>query len=206
MRRCAAILALLAGCGPVSPAGVQPAATPKFAAAQAVFQSACVRCHPDFGTLTEDDWRVNGRVVAGKPAESPVYRFLKGSQVGGPETMPRDGDLTDEQRGQIKAWIEALDGAAIGSPSFRAAAVVLANNCISCHSAGTGLPDFALPDEAAWVNSGFIVPGDPAGSYLLQRIAGAGLGGTAETMPFDRRPIRPDELAALSKWIRAIRR
>ena len=123
--------------------------------------------------------------------------------MGGPESMPREGMISAEQREQIKAWITGMPEAA-GSPQFRAASVVIASHCVACHSDGTGLPNFALTSEAAWVSSGFVVPGMPESSYLVQRINGAGLGGDAETMPFDRPAIEPDELAAIETWIRSI--
>lgn len=192
----------LVGCGP-APAPIGLVRSERFEAAQAVFQSACVSCHADFGHMSEDEWRATGRVVAGNAIESPVFRFLKGSAVGGPETMPREGELSAEQRERIRAWIDGLSGGE-GSPLFHAARVVLANHCVACHREGTGLVGFAFASEAAWVDSGLVVAGKPDASYLVRRIAGAGLGGAAETMPFDRPPMRADELAAIRVWIASL--
>lgn len=202
MTRAISIVLLAAACG-LAPAPIEVARTDRFAAAQAVFQSGCLQCHADFARMTEDEWQSSGRVIAGDATQSPLYRFLKGSGVGGPETMPRDGLLADAQREQIRAWIDGL-GASPASPRFHAARVVLANHCLACHREGTGLPSFALPTEEAWVRSGLIVPSQPDQSHLIRRIRGAALGGPAETMPFDRPGLRADELHTLRVWIGAM--
>jgi mono/diheme cytochrome c family protein len=196
------LLIATAACGPGA-APIELARSDRFAAAQAVFQTACAQCHADFARLTEGEWQTSGRVIAGDASQSPLFRFLKGSGVGGPETMPRDGELSASQREQVRAWIDGL-GAVASSPRFHAARVVLANHCLACHREGTGLPSFALPTEDAWVRSGFIVPGDPDRSHLVRRTRGAALGGPAETMPFDRPALRADELNTLRIWIGAM--
>ena len=195
-----ATLSFAIGCGGATPGRSEQAE--RFAAAQAVFVTTSAQCHAPFLDRSEEDWQTFGMVVPGDAAQSPLYRFLKGSQVGGPETMPREGTISAEQRDQIKQWIDGMLGdEPAGSEAFRAATVVIASNCIKCHSTGTGLPSFMLSTETDWVNSGFVIPGRPSDSYLVQRISGAKLGVDAETMPFDLPPIRSEDLFAIQNWI-----
>lgn len=187
------------GCGRSNDTGVS------FQEVKSVLSANCSQCHSAFSRPTEETLKAGGYVFPGDAARSPLFRFLKGSAVGGPESMPKVGRLSDEERAQIKGWIDGMNDRDDRSEAFKAASVVITSHCIQCHRGDTGLPNFVLATEADWVQSGFVVRGDPAASPLLWRVAGAGYGREDEDMPFDQPPISSAALHALQTWIATMR-
>lgn len=80
---------------------------------------------------------------------------------------------------------------------------ILANHCYDCHSAGTrAAGGLQLDSRASIVKGGdlgpAIVPGNPDGSLLIQRVSSTD---TTKRMPFGDDPLSAKDIADLKKWI-----
>lgn len=79
---------------------------------------------------------------------------------------------------------------------------ILIERCIACHGAlkqqgGLRLDTAALAIKGG-DSGGAIIPGDATGSLLLKRVTAADL---AQRMPPEGEPLKPDQIAAIQKWI-----
>jgi hypothetical protein len=76
-----------------------------------------------------------------------------------------------------------------------AAKLILQKNCAGCHANGKSQGGFgSVLDQNALVKQGLVVPKDPAGSLLYQKVA-------TGKMPKNKPPLEPAELAIIRKWI-----
>jgi len=78
-----------------------------FGDAKVIFAIKCTPCH-NYYTRTQQDLIDSGLVVAGDRFSSLIFSRLKGSNVGGVENMPNDGQLSDDELEKIKIWIESI--------------------------------------------------------------------------------------------------
>jgi uncharacterized membrane protein len=81
-----------------------------------------------------------------------------------------------------------------GSPEEKARGV-LAVRCAACHA-------FHTTSLTSLMNTGHVVPGQPASSTLLTRIRGAGLGGTENMPPSDS--VSAAEIDTIKVWIEGV--
>lgn len=109
-------------------------------------------------------------------------------------------------------WPRLLTAAEHELPAPRSSAVdfareirpILAKRCVHCHGPDEGSREAGLrldtPEGAtAVLDSGqrAIVPGQPAASELIRRVTAAG----AERMPPEGKPLTPDEIELLGRWV-----
>jgi hypothetical protein len=80
------------------------------------------------------------------------------------------------------------------SQGFEDVRAIFNAQCLSCH------PAFGQYTEAEWVSYRYVVPGDPSGSLLFQRLRGANVGGI-ENMPQTGGSLSSSEIAAIYNWI-----
>lgn len=80
---------------------------------------------------------------------------------------------------------------------------ILAAACFDCHGAGKHKGRLALDNRTGAMQGGkngpSIVPGDPEGSLLIERILGEGDG---DRMPLEREPLTDEQTRILTEWIR----
>lgn len=69
-----------------------------------VFNEKCIHCHSYLGQSDEELISQN-LIVPNNPERSLIFRYLKGSNVGGKENMPPKADLTDKEVELVKKWI-----------------------------------------------------------------------------------------------------
>ena len=82
----------------------------------------------------------------------------------------------------------------------RAIAPIFALHCNACHGDAGGLSTRTYPDLMKGGNLGLlVVPGDPERSLLVHFVEGRR--GEAHRMPLGGRPLRPEQIAALRRWI-----
>ncbi|MFN7684829.1 MAG: hypothetical protein ACK5QT_05395 [Oligoflexia bacterium] len=86
---------------------------------------------------------------------------------------------------------------ASGSPEFVAARTVFVEKCSSCHF------EFATYSESEWKATGWVISGDPTGSFLFGTLRGSGVPGGEEDMPPDG-ALSAGELGAIEAWIEAL--
>lgn len=75
---------------------------------------------------------------------------------------------------------------------------ILQRRCLRCHSDEEAKGDFSVSTAEAFFDSGYVVKGDAAGSYLVELITSQN--GKAQ-MPRDGDPLSPKELALIRDWI-----
>lgn len=117
------------------------------------------------------------------------------------------GFATGIRRLSLLASVLTVAGAMVPSAiadaeqgEFRSAvAPVLEAKCLRCHSPGIAKGDLSLATAAGLLDGGYVVPGQPGDSHLLQVVRPDGNDGPR--MPKDGDPLTPEEIAALSKWI-----
>ena len=80
-------------------------------------------------------------------------------------------------------------------------APLLVERCLDCHSEGIREGDLSLATRGVITDSGFVEPGDPDASYLLEMITPQN--GEPPEMPKDADPLAPDEVEAIRAWIEA---
>ncbi len=143
-------------------------------------------------------------VAAGDPDGSYLVAKLNGKNIQG-DAMPLGGDaLSAAQKKAVKDWITALAPAAetsppvVAGPGPRASSdaknsdaakqvaepepkvkKILADECLSCHDAGSddivlaGSPEALLKVQSKPTKKPILVAGDPDASYLIQKVTGA---------------------------------
>lgn len=80
-------------------------------------------------------------------------------------------------------------------------APILKRRCLSCHNASEAKGDLALHTSAGLLENGYVVPGDPQASYLLEAVTSQD--GKRPAMPKKGEPLTKQEVAAIRKWIAA---
>ncbi len=99
--------------------------------------------------------------------------------------------------GLLTGGLGATQGAEIDFPSQ--IAPILEQRCIRCHYPGNSQGDVSLATMADLQSHGYVTPGDPDGSYLLELISADE--GQAPAMPQDGQPLTDAELALVRQWI-----
>jgi hypothetical protein len=83
---------------------------------------------------------------------------------------------------------------------FRArVAPVFERRCYSCHNAAERKGDFSLQTWEDLENSGYVVAGDPEGSYLMEVLTSHD--GKRPAMPKESDPLPEADIAAIRQWI-----
>jgi len=183
---------------------------------QPLLQTKCGKCHgktvqkAELTLSTVEGIQKGGEsgpvLTAGKSAESPLYEKVHAGEMP-PDEKER---LTEAEIAMIRAWIDA--GASFGAQGAAAREVthhdiipILLLRCTVCHGKQQQEAGLDLRTRASMLKGGksgpAIVPGKPTESLMLKRIA-------AEEMPPHKRlvevmvkPMEPDEVAKLSRWI-----
>lgn len=192
-------------------------ATPDFEKViQPLLQSKCGKCHgktvqkAELTLSTVEGIQKGGEsgpvIAPGKSAESVLYEKVRAGEMP-PDEKDR---LTEAEVASIRAWIDR--GASFGAQATAARGVtqhdvipILLLRCTVCHGKQKQEADLDLRTRAGMLKGGksgpAIIPGKPAESLLLTRIA-------AEEMPPHKRlvevmvkPMEPDEVAKLTRWI-----
>ncbi|TWT33214.1 DUF1553 domain-containing protein [Blastopirellula retiformator] len=78
-------------------------------------------------------------------------------------------------------------------------APLLSQRCVSCHSPNIKKGELSLATPDDMLDSGFVLPGDVDGSYLLEVIVGHDEKPAA--MPKDGEPLTEAEVALLKRWV-----
>lgn len=78
-------------------------------------------------------------------------------------------------------------------------APLLSQRCVSCHSPNIKKGELSLASPEDLLANGFVVPGDPAGSYLLEVVAADG--DKPAAMPKSGEALTAAEVALLARWI-----
>lgn len=88
---------------------------PIFSKVKNILKANCLGCHAQGSIngnldLTRDEWLSSDYLTKGDSANSPLYRSLKGSNVGGSEKMPVNRNpLTADELLEIQNWIDSLE-------------------------------------------------------------------------------------------------
>jgi hypothetical protein len=98
----------------------------------------------------------------------------------------------------------AARAAAAEPPDWNVVSAIFVERCVMCHSAthGAGLGLRLDTYEAAIAGSTkgvVLVPRDAAGSELIRRLRGE----SAPRMPFLGRPLPPEEIDVVTRWVEA---
>ncbi|PQO41323.1 DUF1553 domain-containing protein [Blastopirellula marina] len=78
-------------------------------------------------------------------------------------------------------------------------APLLSQRCVSCHSPNIKKGELSLATPDDLLNNGFVVPGDPAGSYLLEVVVPAD--DQPAAMPKSGEPLTKAEVDLLQRWV-----
>ena len=78
-------------------------------------------------------------------------------------------------------------------------APLLETHCLGCHSKNIAKGDMSLASRDQLFENGFVLPGDPEGSYLLELVAG--VDGKPAEMPQDSAPLPAEAVAVIRDWI-----
>ncbi|MDA0589727.1 MAG: DUF1553 domain-containing protein [Planctomycetota bacterium] len=82
---------------------------------------------------------------------------------------------------------------------FENVAPILQRRCLSCHNSNDRKGDFSLQTEVELRESGFVEPGRPDESHLLDAVTAEA--GEKPSMPKNGAPLKPAEVAAIRVWI-----
>jgi|GEM_PF-2916823 len=198
----------------------------RFSAFRAILRQKCVGCHAAFAAYSSTDWVAYGYILPRDPVNSPLYRKLRGANVGGEQNMPPVGALSSTQLAQVWDFAALYATSSLPPPPsgggsrterFIAAQAVIATRCASCHSvpparvgvstggsgyAGTSVPFFpTFTSESEFVVSGMVDPGYPDRSWLYRALRTYG---DINSMPKTGPPLSAAENDAISKWILGI--
>ncbi len=80
-------------------------------------------------------------------------------------------------------------------------AAILGHRCVGCHNSIDRKGEFSLQSRDDVLDSGFVEPGQPDDSELLQVLISHG--GQKPTMPKSGEPLEASEVAAITDWIKA---
>lgn len=134
------------------------------------------------------------------PAAFSLRRRLHSTQtpVGFPGAMSRC-------RTVLLSWMGAA-AVAVGAPDYlREVKPVLTDHCVGCHGTEKSENGLRLDTAAGALRGGergpAVVPGDAAGSLLVQVIEGRQA--RLERMPYKRSPLSTTAIAAVRDWIEA---
>lgn len=84
----------------------------------------------------------------------------------------------------------------------RDVAPLFERSCVRCHQPANKKGDLSLATAADLLDLGYLVPGKPNESHLLDVVT-AGADGRAPTMPKEGQPLTADEVAIVRRWIAA---
>jgi hypothetical protein len=141
------------------------------------------------------------------PTESTIYKYVR-ERIMPPEG---EGELADEEIATISRWIEA--GARLGDAAAESAAritqhdalPILLLHCAACHGRHRREGGLDVRSVAALAKGGksgpAIVPGKPEESLLVKRIRAAEMPPLKKLASYSVKPVTPDELDTLSRWI-----
>lgn len=178
------------------------AAGPASSSGAQIFANVCARCHGPNG---------EGGIGPALRGETFRSRYNKATlfdtiSLGheATEMIPWGEVLTSDQINQLVAYIEQLEQVGTpqpgGTPTFAGdVQPIFLANCAACHGSFGGW-DASSYDSA--LNSGdhapVIIPGDPDGSLLIQKLRGTQtLGGS---MP-PSGPLSPEQIQILTDWV-----
>lgn len=89
------------------------------------------------------------------------------------------------------------------SPNWAQVAPVFRERCVMCHSREAAADALRLDSYdgaiAGSENGPVLVPGDPSASEMIRRLRGE----SQPRMPFLSRPLPPEEIALIERWIAA---
>jgi hypothetical protein len=194
-----------------------PAATVDFKAQiQPVLNASCVPCHQatkSSGGLALDTaegvaqgGKSGAAVAASDASRSLLYQRISATDKS--VRMPPGGTaLPAETVALIRTWIEQ---GAQGLPAAKAGGIeyardvrpILEANCYACHRGEQAKSQLRLDRKATALKGGtsgpVILPGDSQHSRLIHRVSG--MDGEPR-MPFGRKPLGPEQIAMLSRWI-----
>ena len=167
-----------------------------------LFAQFCSGCHGLAG-----EHRTGQMILNSEEFLSSVNDEILASQIqnGGREMPSFHAVLTSQDVNDLLAFMRSgfsSEGVVISSPSFSADVLpVLAESCGLCHGAAGGW-SAATYDEV--VNSGLnapaVIPGDPEGSLLVQRLRAAQ---TGDGLMPPSGPLPADETELIVRWIAA---
>jgi uncharacterized protein DUF1553/uncharacterized protein DUF1549/cytochrome c len=182
---------------------------------QPVLNASCVPCHQAAkanGELALDSaqgvaqgGKSGAAVTAGDASRSLLYQRISATEKS--VRMPPGGKaLPAETVDLIRNWIEqgaqGIPAAKTGIEYVRDVRPILEANCYACHSGEQAKSQLRLDRKAAALKGGMsgpvIVPGDSQHSRLIHRVSG--MDGEPR-MPFGRKPLEPEQIALLSRWI-----
>ena len=202
-----------------SPLVASDSAPPSFRRNVAPLLNArCVRCHGEKVRKANLDLRSaagvlkggesGAVVVAGKPDKSLLYeRVHKG------EMPPEEGKrLREAEVEMIRRWI--ADGAKIELSDGSQSAIsqydvipIMLRRCTACHGLHRQENGLDLRSKATMVRGGksgpAIVPGKPADSLLIKKIAAGQMPPPTRLVEACVKPVEQAELDTLTRWIAA---
>ncbi|MFN7918960.1 MAG: PSD1 and planctomycete cytochrome C domain-containing protein [Bryobacteraceae bacterium] len=179
-----------------------------FDTAAKIFRAKCLACHSakarsgGLSLESRDDILRGGKsgaaVVAGRPVDSLLMSVISTGK------MPMNGaKLSDEELAAVRKWIENEN--AKPPVAERDVHAILSAKCWVCHGRREKRAGLDLRTRESLLKGGksgaVVVPGDPAASLLVKRIA-------AQQMPppdlqeqYSVRGLTDDELAKVKQWI-----
>jgi hypothetical protein len=193
-----------------------------------IFEESCTACHDS----SSDDVVLEGSldhlradssagiplVKPGDPDGSYLYQKMMGADGIKGDAMPMGEDpLAQEQLEVVRDWITSLETAAEPKPAKEPVGgdvdhesmvrAIFEDSCTGCHDEGSdtvalaGSLDHLRGASSAGVS--YVVPGDPDGSYLYQKLVGAeGIKGSS--MPMGEDPLPEELLQEVHDWISAM--
>ncbi|MCG6884488.1 MAG: hypothetical protein LJE62_12110 [Silicimonas sp.] len=97
--------------------------------------------------------------------------------------------------------VGAFAGGGADGPGWKDVSEVFVRRCINCHAAHGASKGLRLDSYAATLegseNGPVVVSGDPAASEMIRRLTGE----STPRMPFLGRPLPPEELELIRRWI-----
>jgi hypothetical protein len=94
-------------------------------------------------------------------------------------------------------------GASAGEPDWGEIGAIFRDRCIMCHSEAAAEKGLRLDSYAGAIagseNGPVLIPGDPSSSELIRRLYGA----SRPRMPFLSRPLTPETIDLIERWITA---
>jgi mono/diheme cytochrome c family protein len=183
-----------------------------------LLESKCVRCHGEKVRKADLDLRTAAGVlkggetgaviVAGKPEKSLLYQKVHKGE------MPPDEDkrLREAEVEVIRRWIAA--GAKFEPGDVTQTAVtqhdvipIMLRRCTACHGLHRRENDLDLRTKAAMLRGGksgpAIVPGKPADSLLIKKVAAGQMPPPARLVEACVKPVEKTEIDTLTRWIAA---
>jgi uncharacterized protein DUF1553/uncharacterized protein DUF1549/cytochrome c len=179
-----------------------------------IFRKSCAPCHgvsEPQAHLRLDSLEgmlkggIAGPAIApGNSRASLLYQRITSADTN-VRMPPAGAALPAESTALIAAWIDSVPSRTASAAHVdyaRSVEPILRSSCYDCHSGPQPKSQLRLDVKSAAMRGGMggavIVPGSSEKSRLIQRVEGRG---GEPRMPFNGKPLEPEQIATLKRWI-----